>query len=426
MGGLYGHMEHPHDINNFTFGDLKGLTRDFFSGRISGMTEKLDGMNVFATVNTEGEVRFARNGGQASDIDGGMTIKDMEERWHDNISIFNAYKNAYRLFYDLVKKLDDPVGFFNGDGYRLYANCEVIDPQHPNVIKYGKTILSIHGLIGFTTGENVVRFEVPENENKAKMNTLKKSISDMNSPYGTVQLTPNVIFNATEDCEDTLLNLIADIDHIEEISETDDNTRIIDYKKVMLKKYLEYMGQSDVLNCPFIDLFITRWAYKDRTKNERPEMPNAVQLRKMVLTSGIANAAEVYKSIYSFEKNCLDQVFKELMIPVENFVYSLGNAAISSCHGFANEGFENETIASLVEQMEETKNLVASNNDEEMEKTYVWCLNTLEYLGNRYNITEGVVFRYKGHTLKLTGSFAALNKAINLRFVAEKKQKNQD
>ena len=425
MGGLYGHMEHPHDINNFTFGDLKELTRDFFSGRISGMTEKLDGMNVFATVNTEGEVRFARNGGQAADANGGMNITDMEERWSDDVSIFNAYKNAYRLFSDAVAKLDDPVGFFNGDGYRLYANCEVIDPQHPNVIKYGKTTLSIHGLIGFTTGEEVRRFEVPENENAEKMDILKRVLCGMSSQYGTVQITPCVSF-VIKDGEELVAKFISDIDHVEEISETDDNTRIIDYKKVMLRRYFEYAGLSDVLSRSFMDHFITRWAYKDRTKNERPEIPNAVQLKKMVLSSGIENSDELYRTLHSFEKDNLDDVFKELMIPVENFVYALGNAAISSCRGFANEGFENETIASLVKQMEETKRLVADNNDDEMEKTLRWCLNVLDYLGNKYNITEGIVFNYKGHTLKLTGSFAALNKAINLRFVAEKKQKNQD
>ena len=30
-------------------------------------------------------------------------------------------------------------------------------------------------------------------------------------------------------------------------------------------------------------------------------------------------------------------------------------------------------------------------------------------------LMEGVVFNYRGHTFKLTGTFAALNRAINLR-----------
>ena len=59
-GGAAGHMLHPFDVDEFTFGDYKQLVYDLFSTRVEHITEKLDGMNIFATVAPNGEVRFAR------------------------------------------------------------------------------------------------------------------------------------------------------------------------------------------------------------------------------------------------------------------------------------------------------------------------------------------------------------------------------
>ena len=54
-----------------------------------------------------------------------------------------------------------------------------------------------------------------------------------------------------------------------------------------------------------------------------------------------------------------------------------------------------------------------------------YWLHRLAVIGDKYNAAEGVVFNYKGKTMKLTGSFAALNRAINLRIKVQRKQKNQ-
>lgn len=432
-GGLYGHMEHPYDINDFTFGYLRELVNDLFAGKITQMSEKLDGMNAFATVTPNGEPKFARNIEQVDGDDAGMGIPEMEERWGgegNDPTILQAYVNAFRIFTDAVKKLPDPIAFFNGPGFKLYANCEVLDPNHPNIIHYGKTALSVHGLIGFTTNGKPERFDVPENEEGWRMEQLRQVLPTVDSTHGLVQVTPFVAIQVREDGMETVKTFEAKLDHIEEISNTTDESTIIDYKKAMIIRYLEYAGLGNILNQPFTDLFITRWAYSDKEKKEKPEevqnMPNAVQIRKIVLTSGVENAKEIYAAAYEFEKTKLPQVFSDLMSPLENFVYELGNAAIDACEGLANAGYEDQIIASLLDQLEAAKETVANSNDLAVGETLAWCLKKLEYLGNKINATEGIVFNYKGHTLKLTGSFAALNRAINTRMTLQRKQrKNQ-
>ena len=362
-----------------------------------------------------------------------MGIPEMEERWggeKNDPTILKAYVNAYYLFSDAIKKLKDPVGFFNGPGFKLYANCEILDPIHPNIIHYGKTALSVHGLIGFTTEGKPERFEVPENEEGWRMEQLRQVLPTVNSTHGLAQVTPFVAIKVREDGMETVKTFESKIDRIEEISDTTDENKIIDYKRAMIVKYLEHAGFGELLNQPFTDLFLTRWSYIDKDKNDKPEevqnMPGIVQIRKIVQTSGVENAKELYAMAYEFEKTKLPQVFSDLMSPLENFVYELGNAAIEACDGLANVGYEDKTIQSLRDQLETAKEVVANSNDLEVGKTLSWCLNKLEFLGNKINATEGIVFNYNGHTLKLTSSFAALNKAINTRITLQRKQrKNQ-
>lgn len=420
-GGAAGHMLHPFDVDEFTFGDYKQLVNDLFSTRLEHITEKLDGMNIFATVTPNGEPRFARNAGQIKGDDAGMGIEDMEERWGGegkDTSILDAYKNAFYLFSDAVSSLRDPAGFFNGDGYKLYANCEVIDKTHPNAVPYAKTLLSVHNLVAFSTDGTGQRIGIPEDVMQQKMSVLKQLLPTVNSRYGGTQVTPEVVIQIREDNNDTMEHFISLVDHIEEYAGVGDDTSLIDYRKEMILKYIPDHGFGILLDNPFTDYFINRWVYGQK-------QPTIVQLRKQMLTSGLEGADQIYAAAVQFEKEVLPEAMKEIMEPVENFFYSLGNEVISRCQGLANEGNEDETVQVLVKQLENTKELIRQSADPELAKEMTYWLYRLSTLDNKYNPTEGIVFNYRGRTMKLTGSFAALNRAINLRIKLQRKQKNQ-
>lgn len=420
-GGAAGHMLHPFDVDEFTFGDYKQLVNDLFSTRVEHITEKLDGMNIFATVTPQGEPRFARNAGQIKGDDAGMGIEDMEARWGGegkDTSILDAYKNAFYLFSDAVNSLDDPAGFFNGDGYKIYANCEVIDKTHPNAVPYAKTLLSVHNIVAFSTDGTGQRVELPEDVVQEKMNTLKQVLPTVNSQYGGTQVTPEVVIQIRSDNNETLEYFISYVEHIEEFAGVDDDTTLIEYREVLLMKYIADNGFGIILGNQFTNYFIKRWVYGQK-------QPTIVQLKKQMLTSGVDGAAQVYEAAVKFEKEVLDSAMKEIMEPVENFFYRLGNEVISRCQGLANEGNEDETVQVLVRQLENTQEMIRQSNDPELTQEMAYWLNRLATLENKYNSTEGVVFSYRGKTMKLTGSFAALNRAINLRIKLQRKQKNQ-
>lgn len=420
-GGAAGHMLHPFDVDEFTFGDYKQLVNDLFSTRVEHITEKLDGMNIFATVAPNGEVRFARNAGQIKGDDAGMGIEEMEARWGGegkDTTILDAYKNAYYLFSDAVKSLPDPVGFFNGEGYRIYANCEVIDKTHPNSVPYAKTILSFHGLLAFSTDGSGQKIELPEEEENEKMALLKRLLPTVNSQYGGTQVTPEVVIAIREDNEETLERYISLVDHIEEYAGVDDETTLIEYRERLLVRYIADNGFGILLNNQFANNFIRRWVYGEK-------QPTIVQLKKQILTSGIEGADRIFATAQQFEKEVLPQAMKEIMEPVENFFYNLGNEVISRCRGLANEGSENQAVQELLQQLENTKEMIRQAGDPELTEEMTYWLHRLATIGDKYNAAEGVVFNYRGKTMKLTGSFAALNRAINLRIKLQRKQKNQ-
>lgn len=420
-GGAAGHMLHPFDVDEFTFGDYKQLVNDLFSTRVEHITEKLDGMNIFATVAPTGEIRFARNAGQIKGDDAGMGMAEMEARWGGegkDTSILDAYKNAYNLFSDAVRSLPDPVGFFNGNGYRIYANCEVIDKTHPNSVPYANTVLSFHEIIAYSTDGSAKKIELPEEEERSKMEMLKRLLPTVNSQFGKAQVTPEVVIAIREDNQETIEQYLSLVDHIEEYAGVDDDTTLIQYRERLLVEYIADHRFQILLNNQFTDFFIRRWVYGEKN-------PTIVQLKKQILNSGIPGADKIVAAAQQFEKEVLPEALKEIMEPVENFFYNLGNEVISRCKGLANEGNEGATIEDLVQQLENTKEMIRQIDDPELTEEMAYWLHRLAVIGDKYNAAEGIVFNYKGKTMKLTGSFAALNRAINLRIKVQRKQKNQ-
>ena len=71
-------MAHPIDYTDFTGNELIELVENLFLGKVQTMKEKLDGMNINASMNEKGKVVFIRNNSERNLPEGGMSIKDMD------------------------------------------------------------------------------------------------------------------------------------------------------------------------------------------------------------------------------------------------------------------------------------------------------------------------------------------------------------
>ena len=123
MGGLAGHMSHPHDNLDLTFGGLRDLVRSTVSGYgISTITEKIDGYNIHI-LKYHNDLRFARN---KKDLEtGGFDLTSMNKRF-SNEKIRSIYRMAYMYINDNMP-------------WELFDDYEELGTTYNCEIVYGKT-----------------------------------------------------------------------------------------------------------------------------------------------------------------------------------------------------------------------------------------------------------------------------------------------
>jgi hypothetical protein len=128
-GGAYGHMNHPFDDKNLTFGDLKKIITDGLGGNLNredGVTEKLDGQNLMISWK-DGKLVTARNKGQLKNFgEKAMTTKGVASKFAGRGDIKNAFVFAMKDLSKSVGALSDAQKekiFGNG---KKWMNLEVM------------------------------------------------------------------------------------------------------------------------------------------------------------------------------------------------------------------------------------------------------------------------------------------------------------
>ena len=132
-GGAAGHMSHPFDEKDLTFGDFKKIIEAGLQGELNfeeEPTEKTDGQNVFATVQ-DGEVKFARN---KTELKNPMDLKTFKQKFegHPSPLVQDTFQFAAEDLANSLIKLPakDLEVFDNG---KNFMNMELIYSKNPNV-----------------------------------------------------------------------------------------------------------------------------------------------------------------------------------------------------------------------------------------------------------------------------------------------------
>ena len=180
-GGAYGHMAHPFDDNNLTFGDLKKIIRLGLSGQLNredDVTEKTDGQNLMVTYRN-GKVVAARNKGQIKNrgqnaLDVTAVAKQFSGRGDIRDAFVFAMKDLSSAIMKLSDKQKDKV-FKNGE---IFMNLEIIYPASSNVIDYDKAVLQFHNSLQYDKNGNAV------GEAKGSGRMLQGMIKQVNQDIG--------------------------------------------------------------------------------------------------------------------------------------------------------------------------------------------------------------------------------------------------
>ena len=392
-GGASGHMAHPYDYTEFTLRDLKGLIRNLFSGKIEDITEKIDGTNIQATMNQQGQVVFIRNKGDLNSELGGMTIDDMAKKWEAKPSVAKTFLTAGHIITEVFEQIGPK--FFNpSDSKKLVLNCECVTEGKTNVLYYNSSQVDFHDIWVYEKNEEG-KWENTD-VTKTGLDTIQKACEKVDN----AQITPKLIIKVQKDSEEILVSFIKKLDRIFKDANCKEQSTVDDWK---FSRFLSYCKEHEEWTDWVLKseegtrLLYRRWFYDDKSVN-------------------IKKICELYpedaNNVRAVDKKEYKQWIASVMEPLDNFFIELGNSIIELCDGILNQDSKAEIVKKLKTDLEDVVSEIELNGDDDANQKMTKQLTRLEGIG--LNATEGIVFRYKGKLMKCTGSFAALNQLLGM------------
>lgn len=397
-GGASGHMSHIYDYGDLTLRDVKGIIRRLFSGKVEDITEKLDGMNIQCTMNNDGNVVFVRNKGDLNSSTGGMSADDMAAKWAGKERIANVYLTAADTITKVFKKIGNR--FFNPDkNTKILANCECITAGKTNILMYSSAQVDFHNLWVYTREDENSEWKKSD-VTKDGIDVLEKACEDIDG----AQLTPRVTIKVTEKSGELLVKYIKEIDAIFKEAGCKESSTIDDYKKSRFNNVCENKYKWITADKEGQNILFNRWFNNDTSVK-------ITEIRKMY--------PDNVKDLNEADKVDSKKIVGDCMRPLDTFFSKFGNSIIALCDGMVNAGAEAAVIKELRNDLEETVAAIKASGSAELNDKLTVQLNRLAELGDQLNASEGIVFKFGDKLMKATGSFAALNQALGLRFKLE-------
>ena len=135
-GGVGGHMNHPYDNDELTFGQLKDLLRSAVAGELRG-TEKTDGQNLFISFDIDSQkAKAIRNKTQIKA--GGLTPEQLDSFFseHPAQALRYSFVEALQAFEEFAQQLPKKIQMeIFGPSGDIYFNTEVMNPGTPGFEK---------------------------------------------------------------------------------------------------------------------------------------------------------------------------------------------------------------------------------------------------------------------------------------------------
>jgi len=395
-GGAAGHMSHPFDEKDLTFGDFKKIVEYGLRGELNfedETTEKTDGQNVFATFQ-DGEAKFARN---KTELKNPMDLKTFKQKFegHPSKLVEDTFQMAAEDLAQALSKLSskDLEVFDNG---KNFMNMELIYSKNPNVIYYDRDVIQFHG-IKITDGEGNI---TGEDTNPAK--SIAKALEKVNANVGKVftVIPPQIIKLGKDlDFDKNKQKFIKKIEDLKNKYNLSDSDEVMMYHESWWREQIE----ENFADLPqdIKEGMLLRWAYDDKkTLNMR-------SLAKLIGKEGA-------EKVKAFDKKKAT-LYKQNIRPFEDLFLELGSIILKNASNFVAANPDKEAQR-LHNQIRTEAEKIKKGGEAAQVAKVMAELERLDRIGGIESIipTEGLVFRYKGKVMKLTGTFAAINQLMGI------------
>jgi len=382
-GGAAGHMLHPFDDRDLTFKELKDLIKDSLEGKLD-FVEKTDGQNLVVTWK-DGQLKAARN---TSTVKEPMDIDQIGTKFAGRDSIQSAFVNTMKDLQSAISTIPNPERYF-GEGNK-FLSVEIIYPPTKNTVDYGdRAILQFHNII--TYDEKGKKTDVDTSASEKLFKELSKGDKLKQKTFeiiGAQKLTPSDLSSSVPKYMKMVKSLQGKLK---------DKDTIGDYFDVIWDRYItSKLGTISAKDrVVLINRYSRGFASVTKTKYKKEN-----------------------EMIYNF-MNDTDAIKKELNkkfnADIEVLIFGLGAEVLKHAQGFlaANPA---KTVKNLKIELDKTiKEINKGKLDTVLQAKMAVTMDVLNKIGTD-NIapTEGLVFKYKGKTMKLTGTFGLTHQLISL------------
>ena len=390
-GGASGHMLHPYDVDEFTGYDIEELIRTMFGGKMEGMTEKMDGFGMQASMNSKGDVVFIRNKTNLNSEKGGMTLGDFATQWAENPQALDNYTRGGKIIEAVFRKIG-PEWFNPSPVKRLVVNCECILAGTTNTIPYPSDQVDFHNIWIYEKQESDSEWKNTEVTKKG-LDVLEKACEGIDN----AKITPPVIVKYSEETARLEKKWLGEWQKFLKQCDCAPDVTIEGLKYSLFFKWVEkYEPWIGVDHKAATDC-CRRWLFGDKKSADLKDL-------KAIYQDNLDTFVKLDKTS--------SKVVNTVLTPLQNFFYSLGADVIKVTSGFVNDG-QDGTIKTLLGDLKiATEKIRREGSLEDNEFLQKW-LDVLSEIGEEnLRSAEGIVFSYKGKMMKWTGGFVPLNRII--------------
>ena len=400
MGGAYGHMAHPFDDKDLTFGDLKKIITDGLGGQLNredNVTEKLDGQNIMISWK-DGKLIAARNKGHIKN--GGKTALDAK----GIASKFKGRGNIADAFNFAMKDLGKSIGalsekqrtkiFNNG---KHFMNLEVMWPKSANVIDYDVAELIFHGALIYDDKGNV------KGEVKGSGRILAGMIKQVNQHIGKKYSISKPVFLTIPKHQDfgkKKDKFLGRLNKLRTEYGLKDNDTLGLYHQKWWEAFI--LNKKKDVSSKVLEGLVRRWAFFEK-KYSIPMMRKDIEDEKFL------------EFVLDFDKKNHAKQVKENMRPFEVLFFEVGAEILKNVEGFIAAN-PDKAVQNMKKNLKKAISVVKSGGDIKKLNRLKVQLDRLNAIGGTKAIvpSEGIVFKYKGKTYKFTGAFAPVNQITGL------------
>jgi len=403
-GGAYGHMAHPYDDMDLTFGDLKQIIDMGLQGKLSKtITEKLDGQAISVSWKN-GKLIAARNkghlknqGAAALDVSG---LKSMfAGRGHLTDAFGYAVEDLEKAIKSLGKKVQKDIF---GEGSKFMA-VEIIWPATSNVIPYDSKLLVFHGVTEYDNTGSAIGGDASAASRLSKM--IDKANKAVQKHYKIGAPTFLTVKKSSDygKKRSKFLGILNGLMGTYGLGDGD--TLAIWHQMYWQELVMAGAISSDypgITNNILWDL-TTRWAFGDKSykiSDIKKDLKDYPVFLDWVLTKDKVDVVKLQK---------------QNMKPFENLIAAVGAEILMNASGFLAAN-PDAAVQSIRKEVAKAAKAIAGTNDPKKIGLLNVQMAKIYAAGGFENIvpSEGLVFMYKNKVYKLTGLFAPINQITGL------------